>query len=265
MNTEKFFRLCPSCNTQIFHARKKERNFREKRKILCRACANKKRCETYNLHPKEEFTCYTCKTKFMEWASQMHNVEHPFCSKQCWLNSDIKSLVGQRFGRLLVLERKRKNNTTYYKCQCDCGNTTITSHANLFSNSCKSCGCLQKELLVQRSTKPIDQVVATAVYNYTKRNAKLRSIDWFITKEDVHSLIYKPCFYCSNPGSNITKTSGGNKTTNNNGIDRKDNKLPYVLDNCVPCCKRCNQAKNDMTFIEFKTWATRLVNQLSAM
>ncbi len=42
-----------------------------------------------------------------------------------------------------------------------------------------------------------------------------------------------------------------------NGIDRLDNALGYTLDNCVPCCKRCNQAKNNMGLKEFRAWLVR--------
>lgn len=56
-------------------------------------------------------------------------------------------LTGQRFGRLLVLERcgsdKQKNAT--WKCLCDCGNQTVKSGVYLRNGDTKSCGCLHKE------------------------------------------------------------------------------------------------------------------------
>lgn len=32
-----------------------------------------------------------------------------------------------------------------------------------------------------------------------------------------------------------------------NGLDRVNNDLPHTLENCVPCCKFCNFAKNNLT------------------
>ena len=57
-------------------------------------------------------------------------------------------LVGQRFGRLTVIEmtNKRANNRCIiYKCQCDCGNIVeVPSDRLLLKNRpTQSCGCLQ--------------------------------------------------------------------------------------------------------------------------
>lgn len=53
-------------------------------------------------------------------------------------------LVGQKFGKLLVLEKtdKRLHNSIMWKCICDCGNTKITNTKFLTRGAVKSCGCL---------------------------------------------------------------------------------------------------------------------------
>ena len=43
------------------------------------------------------------------------------------------------------------------------------------------------------------------------------------------------------------------------GIDRKNPARGYVLDNVVPCCKRCNYAKNDFSYDEHLEYLDRLV------
>mgnify|MGYP006902866188 FL=1 len=46
----------------------------------------------------------------------------------------LKDRTGLRYGRLIVLERSFPNNQfnqVMWKCQCDCGNITITSGNNL--------------------------------------------------------------------------------------------------------------------------------------
>lgn len=54
------------------------------------------------------------------------------------------NLIGQRFGKLVVIARA-KNNVNYegafWECQCDCGNTIITSGKRLRSGHTTSCGC----------------------------------------------------------------------------------------------------------------------------
>lgn len=53
-------------------------------------------------------------------------------------------LVGQRFGRLVVLERKGTDifEKALWECKCDCGNLTTTTTSLLKSGKTKSCGCL---------------------------------------------------------------------------------------------------------------------------
>lgn len=61
-------------------------------------------------------------------------------------------LVGQRFGRLLVIERvQNKGRRVAYKCRCDCGNECIVLAESLTQGSTKSCGCLAKETTINRN------------------------------------------------------------------------------------------------------------------
>lgn len=61
------------------------------------------------------------------------------------------NLIGQRFGRLTVIERlddhKSPNGrtTTMWLCECDCGNHVKVSRNSLRSGHVKSCGCYQKD------------------------------------------------------------------------------------------------------------------------
>ena len=64
--------------------------------------------------------------------------------------------TGNRYGRLLVIKRApNKGKATCWECRCDCGNITIARANDLRSGRTNSCGCLHKELLSQRQTKPI--------------------------------------------------------------------------------------------------------------
>lgn len=56
------------------------------------------------------------------------------------------SLVGRRFGRLVVLQEYKADCGSYRcVCKCDCGNTHDTLSSSLVSGKTKSCGCLRKE------------------------------------------------------------------------------------------------------------------------
>ena len=54
-------------------------------------------------------------------------------------------LIGQRFGKLVVVELHHIDVKRYWLCQCDCGNTTIVKTNQLTSGHTKSCGCLRKD------------------------------------------------------------------------------------------------------------------------
>lgn len=57
--------------------------------------------------------------------------------------AEIIDLVGQRFGKLKVIELKGTNRwrSTLWLCHCDCGNMSIVSSGKLRSGKIKSCGC----------------------------------------------------------------------------------------------------------------------------
>lgn len=56
-------------------------------------------------------------------------------------------LTGQRFGKLVVIEKYgiAKNRQSLWRCKCDCGNMKIVMYNNLTTKQVKSCGCLLKE------------------------------------------------------------------------------------------------------------------------
>lgn len=55
-------------------------------------------------------------------------------------------LVGQRFGKLIVLNEAEKINSPdrSYNCRCDCGNYCIIRCSELNNGKTKSCGCLRR-------------------------------------------------------------------------------------------------------------------------
>lgn len=67
-----------------------------------------------------------------------------------------EELLGERFGRLLVIAVSRKHNGfVYYDCQCDCGNIKDIRKDALLTGATRSCGCLHKDAM---SSRRIDMV-----------------------------------------------------------------------------------------------------------
>ena len=71
----------------------------------------------------------------------------------------VIDLTGQRFGRLTVIERAEDyilssgRKLIQWLCKCDCGNEVIVYGNGLKNKSTKSCGCLNRELIIQRNKK----------------------------------------------------------------------------------------------------------------
>ena len=68
------------------------------------------------------------------------------------------NLIGQRFGKLTVIQETtfRKNNSVVWDCRCDCGNVKRVQGYNLKNGISKSCGCYKAEASRQRNTKRND-------------------------------------------------------------------------------------------------------------
>lgn len=73
--------------------------------------------------------------------------------------------------------------------------------------------------------------------------------EFLLTFEDFMGLWQKPCAYCGNAITTI-------------GIDRKDNSVGYRIDNCTPCCTRCNSMKLDQGFEEWASHMKQILEHL---
>jgi hypothetical protein len=62
-------------------------------------------------------------------------------------------LTDMRFGRLTALARDySKSGHAFWRCRCDCGKDAIVASVSLRNGNTRSCGCLQREVTVARST-----------------------------------------------------------------------------------------------------------------
>ena len=60
-------------------------------------------------------------------------------------NGDSINRIGEKNGRLTILENVKLDGKLYYKCLCDCGNETLIVRGNF--GRTKSCGCLHTEYI----------------------------------------------------------------------------------------------------------------------
>ncbi|MDO4503346.1 MAG: AP2 domain-containing protein [Coriobacteriia bacterium] len=67
-----------------------------------------------------------------------------------------RDLVGQRFGRLVALERtemRDSRGSIIWRCACDCGNEFLCCSDSLVRGNTRSCGCAAREWRAQISEK----------------------------------------------------------------------------------------------------------------
>ena len=141
-----------------------------------------------------------------------------------------ENLVGQRFGRLVVLEDTKimvPNRTqTYQKCLCDCGNIVIVPKSYLKSEHTRSCGCWVKEM---HTTHGLSQSRIYKVYSGMKKRCY-----------DKNHKIYNRyggrgitvCDEWAKDFMNFYNWSMDNGYQDNLTIDRIDNNKGYSPDNC---------------------------------
>lgn len=62
------------------------------------------------------------------------------------------TLVGKKFGNLVVqkLAYRGKDSKKYWECQCGCGRVCLVQESHLKNGHTKSCGCLRKKRMTNR-------------------------------------------------------------------------------------------------------------------
>jgi hypothetical protein len=90
-------------------------------------------------------------------------------------------LVGQKFGRLIVIkyEKNDKSNNAIWKCRCDCNNITFVLGYSLRSGNTQSCGCLRKEKMTKHglSYNPLYNIWKQIIQRCNNKKCK-RYKDW---------------------------------------------------------------------------------------
>lgn len=104
-----------------------------------------------NYHKKILCEC-PCGNTTSVWLTSVRSGETTRCVA-CRNKARRVDIIGQRFGRLLVIQvhsKRDKQGKLKYDCICDCGNSTTVRRAELRSGTSTSCGCRAKKLTSER-------------------------------------------------------------------------------------------------------------------
>ena len=114
----------------------------------------------------------------------------------------FRDLTGQRFGKLVVIKRveNNKNNKVRWLCQCDCGNMHTTISYSLIKGLCRSCGCLQQEIIDKKQQRAYNTYDLSGEYGvgYTSKDDK-----FYFDLED-YNKIKDYCWHINSDGYVVT-------------------------------------------------------------
>lgn len=181
-----------------------------------------------------------------------------------------ENIIGKKFGRLTVIAEigKDKHGRLIYECICDCGKIKNTLGMSLKDHTVRSCGCYNREASSKRNALPFGEASFNSFFSVYRYGAKRRKIEFELTKEKFRELTQMHCFYCGDTTEKkyISHKAEHKKTNGHytyiSGIDRLDNTKGYTIENCVPCCFRCNRGKTTQTIQELIIWFTGISSNL---
>lgn len=186
------------------------------------------------------------------------------------MSGKVKDRTGEKHYRLTFVQptnRRDKRGAAIWELLCECGKTTFALAKDVTRGNTTSCGCYaaERRSIVGMNNRKYDPVISSARIVWS---GEYKDCDF----ETFFELSQKLCYYCNrapqkvfNVGSSTRKSNGyrshhqmtnGNFTYN--GLDRIDSSKGHTPDNIVPCCTRCNQAKNDMSTDEFLDLVKRI-------
>ena len=153
-----------------------------------------------------------------------------------------------------LIERVNWDRRDLFKCHC--WKAFMCRVENIFTWHSKSCWCWihynRKEPWMSNF-----RASATKIMAHIKR----RWIELRLSVDDIINIMKQPCKYCWDKWWNTSNCKSCLiKTIRFNWLDRVDSSKWYVKLNVVPCCKRCNWAKNEMNLEDFLSHNERIYN-----
>ena len=175
---------------------------------------------------------------------------------------------GQRINNSFTLVRNfirktsiKRKNEWLWECKCDCGKTfTCRENKLLNRRGCQSCTnkITQRDVALKKKNGIEHIGLKNRLLKDYKSGAVKRGKQFELTFEQFINIVEQDCYYCgAKPVVHqyeIQYMQTKLKPWAHNGIDRIDSNKGYTIDNCVPCCSKCNYAKHTMSVDEFKSY-----------
>jgi hypothetical protein len=172
----------------------------------------------------------------------------------------MKDLTDMVFGEMVVLgfagystPRKGKPRPKWW-IRCSCGKEKAVLGTTLRNTKVVSCGHNRGFRKLPNNAAAINLRFG----QYAKSAVKMGR-EFSITREQFATMLAQNCVYCGTPPASVVRARGKHQEDFwYNGVDRVDNSLGYIPENCVPCCATCNLMKRGMSVSEFVAHAEKI-------
>lgn len=246
---------------------------------------NGKRKGAYILY---DWKCHYCKSKFEATRNELINTAENYGKSHCGCqkttrDQDLKSdwvlldnYVDSYLGCKLAGHTSRvKKTSKIYIWECGfCQELFELSRQGLRGRSkagndahckCQSRRRVKKINVGRESPFKLDDLHHTV--REVHRHSSAHKLGSTITTDDVKNIIFKDCHYCGDKPKLIPRITRNNESVASsiprNGIDRKDSSIGYTIENCVPCCTRCNILKKDINYDDFCNLIAKIAERFS--
>ena len=269
-NENKYSKVCPICSLKF--------NSNDKRILLCETCKegkskklkcqakskNDKKCDKYSVICLGEKYCifhvkFFFKDKYEKEGKQMCSL---FNTRGCinYVSDGYKRCDSCRSNDTKNVRHHTKNELSKNTPLKEIDGKTLKfcGHCKEYMDiisfikindgetSLKCSNCRDKDGEINRKRRKNDKFrdimwqLNSKLGGY-KASASKRDIKWLLDDEFAISLFKDNCHYCGIKSSKEKL----------NGIDRIDNKLYYIEDNCVSSCNMCNKMKGLLDYNNF--------------
>jgi hypothetical protein len=171
------------------------------------------------------------------------------------------NLVGQKFGKLLVIresEERKTPNQAYWLCKCDCGNEHTVSTNCLNMMTVKSCGRCKR---IAWNSKRVGEI-SGLFWQHIITGAFSRNIEVLITPEQAWNKFIEQDRKCALSGVELRFSDNWrNPSDKTASLDRIDSSKNYTIDNIQWVHKTVNRIKSNIDQDEFISWCTLIAEK----
>lgn len=164
--------------------------------------------------------------------------------------NDVK--IGEKYGKLTVLDNVYKEGVGYIKVQCECGNIEVKRKWPILVGKVNECLKCTEKIRGEKRRRGGFQEVSGTIMGKIRRNAKIRNLEVLVSPEFLYDLYVKQNKYCALSGLLISLEKTNSKHQCTASLDRIDSSKDYTEDNVQWVHKDINFMKQDFNEEYFK-------------